>query len=375
MKTFKQVSVIYKEMKERKGRRTRKRQRKVEIGMKIKKIMKTFAIAAVMASSIFTFSQTTKAATVSIEKAAEKIYKAETKAYETKKDVSVTVKVAAPSKTKKAIQKVIENVEDALIKEELGDVDLTYVMRGRFIRPSIGKLVSRLGKDNCDSGRRKTKYFYYPAQDAAIQNISYKNGVLIVKFDIKGSKKWYRDQYYENTCLAKCVEELRELTDGLSEKDKAWTVGMWVQDHFWYDGDYDDGSKTAYSLIWKRDGACGDCEQEAIANQLFACLMGLNTGYVCDDVHAWNCVKIDGEIYYFDGTDSLTGDWEAFNKGQANALKISTIAEFKEWVDGTTIGEWCLLTQDEFIQSSADDWNPDEWEIYWKLGRRSTIWY
>lgn len=344
--------------------------------MKFEKIIKTFAIAALTAGSVFTFSQTTEAATVSIEKAAEKIYKAETKAYNTKKDTSVTVKVAAPSKAKKAIQKVIENVEDALIKEELGDVDLTYVMRGRFIRPSIGKLVSRLGKDNCDSGRRKTKYFYYPAQDAAIQNISYKNGVLIVKLDIKGSKKWYRDQYYENTCLAKCVEELREQTDGLSEKDKAWTVGMWVQDHFWNDQE-DDVYITNYSAIWKKEGAHGKCEQEAIANQLFACLMGLNVGYVGDAVHAWNCVKIDGEIYYFDGTDSLTGDWEAFNKGQANALKISNIAEVKEWVDGTTIGEWCLLTQDEYTQvyDSYYGWNPDEWEIYWKLGSRSTIWY
>lgn len=346
--------------------------------MKIEKIVKTFAIAAVMMGSVFTFSQTTEAAaTVSIEKAAQKIYKAETKAYNTKKDTSVTVKVTAPSKAKKAIQKVIENVEDALIKEELGNVDLTYVMRGRFIRPSIGKLVSRLGKDNCDSFGSKTKYFYYPANDAAIQNISYKNGVMTVKLDIKGSKKWYRDQYYENTCLAKCVEELREQTDGLSEKDKAWTVGMWVQDHFWYDGDYDDGSRTAYSLIWKKEGACGDCEQEAIANQLFACLMGLNTGYVCDDVHAWNCVKIDGEVYYFDGTDSLTSDWNRIvrNNGNEYSLDVSTIANFKEWVDGTTIGEWCLLTQNEFIQSSADDWNPSEWETYWKLGSRSTIWY
>lgn len=341
--------------------------------MKFEKIMKTFAIVAVMAGSVFTFSQTTEAATISIEKAAQKIYKAETKAYNTKKDVSVTVKVSAPSKTKKAIKKVTGELENALIKEELGDVDLTYVLRGVFIRPSIGLILKSVGEVPYKEVTSWTdKFFYYPTARGAHEKISYKNGVLTIKFDVKGSKKGYRDQYYENTCLAKCVEELRELTDGLSEKDKAWTVGMWVQDHFWNDQDYSGGMNTKYSTIWKKDGACGDCVQEAIANQLFACLMGLDTAFVRDPEHAWNCVKIDGEIYYFDGTDSLTPDWNRIvrNEGNEYSLGVSTIANFKEWVDGTTIGEWCLLTQDEFIQSSADDWNPDEWEIWWKLGSR-----
>ena len=81
-------------------------------------------------------------------------------------------------------------------------------------------------------------------------------------------------KYYENTCLAKCVAQLKEQTDGMSEKDKAWTIAQWVDEHVWYDGDYAGGMETKYSLIWKQEGA-GVCEQQAIANQLFGCLMGL----------------------------------------------------------------------------------------------------
>ena len=335
--------------------------------MKIEKIIKTFAIAAVMTGSVFTFSQTTKAATISIEKAAQKIYKAETKAYNTKKDVSVTVKVAAPSKTKKAIKKVTGEIEDALIKEELGDVDLTRVVRNTYVRPSIGELF--MGYGSAYKLSHDFYRFYYPQSQGADQYVSYKNGVLTIKLDIKGSKKWYRDQYKENTYLAKCVADLREQTDGLSEKDKAWTVAEWVEARVGNDQGKPGGNRTTYSLIWE-ENAVGTCEQQAMANQLFGCLMGLNTGFVVNDEHAWNCVKIDGEIYYYDGTDAETREWKAFVKGQANAAKISRIIEVKEWVDGTTVGEWCLLKQDEFAETSNMDGIPSEWKIYWKLGNR-----
>lgn len=335
--------------------------------MKIEKIIKTFAIAALAVGSVFTFSQTTEAATISIEKAAQKIYKAETKAYNTKKDVSVTVKLASAS-SKKAIKKVTGELEDALIKAELGDVDLTYVLRGKYIRPAIGGFLYGTG-NHSDRKGSSWGYFYYPTSTGAYQKGSYKSGVLTVKFDIKGSKKWYRDQYYENTCLAKCVKELREQINGMSEKDKAWTVGEWAAEHLTYYSKYEDGSKTKYSLIWSGD-AYGDCEQEARAYQLFACLMGLDAGFVYDDDHAWNCVKIDGTVYYLDGTDAETREWEAFVKGQANASIISNIIEVKEWVDGTTVGEWCLLTAEEYDQMGYLDSKPSQWEILWKLGSR-----
>ncbi len=351
--------------------------------MKFEKIVKTFVIATVMTGSVFTFSQTTEAATVSIEKAAQKIYKAEAKAYNTKKDTSVTVKIAAPSKAKKAISKVTGELEDALIKEELGDVDLTYVLRGKYVRPAIGLIIKRIGTLSSEKAD-KDFYFYFPAGHGADQTASYKNGVLTIKLDIQGSKKWYRDQYNENTYLAKCVEELRELTDGLSEKDKAWRVAQWVnywdykdgdghpRGHFGYDGE--ETANTKYSMFWKR-AARGVCEQEAIANQFFGCLMGLNVGFVDDpigDGHAWNCVKIDGEIYYFDGTGSETGDWDAMTLDAEKYAKHCSIAKIKEWVDGTSIGEWCLLTQDEFTQvyDSYYGWDISRWSIYWKLGNR-----
>ena len=340
--------------------------------MKIEKIVKIFAIVALTVGSVFTFSQTTEAATVSIEKAAQKIYKAETKAYDTKKDTSVTVKVAASSKAKKVIKKVTGELENALIKEELGDVDLTRVVRNTYVRPSIGHILESIGDEHSSEGSSwRSKFFYYPTSLGADQKVSYKSGVLTVKMSVKGSQKWYRDQYYENTCLAKCVAQLKEQTDGMSEKDKAWTIAQWVDEHVWYDGDYAGGMETKYSLIWKQEGA-GVCEQQAIANQLFGCLMGLNTGYLLEGNHAANCVKIDGEIYIYDGTDNFTGDWEAFNKGQSNAAKISNIAQFKEWVDGTSIGEWCLLKPEEYIQCVTfyDDWDIFDSTVYWYVGDR-----
>ncbi len=343
--------------------------------MKIEKIIKTFAIVAFTIGSVFTFSQTTEAATISIEKAAQKIYKAETKAYNTKKDTSVTVKVAAPASSKKAIKKVFGKLEDVLVKEELGDVDLTYVVRNTYVRPAIGELTKRLGKDNCSprgiSNPGRDRFFYYPAHDAAVQTASYKNGVLTIKFDIKGSKKWYRDQYYENTCLAKCVAQLRERTEGMSEKDKAWTVAQWVDERFVYSGKYGDASRTAYHFFLEGlPVASGECEQHANAYQLFGCLMGLNAGFLEDGHnHAFGCVKIDGEVYVYDGTESNTGDWERIvrNEGNEYSLRVSNIAGVKEWVDGISVGEWCLLTPEEFAQVvSCSD--PDDWRIYWKIG-------
>ena len=194
--------------------------------------------------------------------------------------------------------------------------------------------------------------------------------MLTIKFDIKGSKSWYRDQYYENTCLAECVEELRERTEGMSEKDKAWIVAQWVDERFVYSGKYEDGSRSAYHFFLEGQPiASGVCEQQARAYQLFECLMGMNAGFVTSgSAHAFGCVKIDGEVYYYDGTESKTLDWEAFIKGQANALKISNIAGVKEWVDGTTVGEWCLLTADEYVQTVSLSTEPSEWTIYWKLG-------
>lgn len=343
--------------------------------MKIEKILKTFAIAAVMAGSVFTFSQTTEAvATVSIEKAAQKIYKAETKAYNTKKDVSVTVKIASPLRTKKAISKVTGELENALIKEELGDVDLTYVVRNTYVRPSIGEFIDHIGISNCHSKGTKARIFYYPSNDAAFQTATYKNGVLTIKFDIKGSKKWYRDQYYENTCLAKCVEELREQTAGMSEKDKAWTVAQWVDERFVYSGKYSDGSRTAYHIFLEagtgeNPSASGECEQQARAYQLFECLMGMNAGFVTSgSAHAFGCVKIDGEVYYYDGTESKTDEWNAMTLDAEKFAKNCVIDNFKEWVDGTTVGEWCLLTADEYVQTVSLSTEPSEWTIYWKLG-------
>lgn len=346
--------------------------------MKIEKIIKTFAIAAVMAGSVFTLSQTTEAATVSIEKAAEKIYKAETKAYNAKKDVKVTVKLASAS-SRKSIQKTIENMEDALIKEELGDVDLTYVLRGKYIKPSIGGLIYWTGHTDCFFRDDWYDTFYYPHNDCAEQDVSYKKGVLTVKFDIKGSKKKYRNQYKENTYLAKIVEELREQTVGMSEKDKAWTVAEWVEKHFWYDGQSRNGNKTSYSRFWINK-AQGVCEQEARSYQLFACLMGLNAGYVSEpDInHGSNCVKIDGKVYClqigFIGTNA--NDWERIatsetSEEKEHMLSLSTIAEVKEWNDGITVGEWCLLTaeQSAYVLNDAAD-APSRWKVYWMLGSR-----
>ena len=84
--------------------------------MRIREFMKTFAVVAIATVAL----SSPKAEAATVEQAAQTIYKAETKAYNQKKDVSVIVKL--PAKTKKQAKVVIAKLKEALIKEELGDV-------------------------------------------------------------------------------------------------------------------------------------------------------------------------------------------------------------------------------------------------------------
>lgn len=277
--------------------------------MKFEKFVKILAISVMMVGSVFTFSQTTEAAsTISIEKAAQKIYRAETKAYNTKKDVNVTVKVKCPAvaSSKKAIEKAFDKVTDkievALVKKELGDDDIGTKIIGTHVNPAFGTFIYFM------SGLRHSyrigEFFYMtgsysPSTDCADQTASWKDGVLTLKFHILGHKKWYRTQYKENTYLAKCVKELRELTDGMSKKEKAEAIDTWLfecededlEDYDWYKDTgigtdsqegvrftviYSDKSLdwrgTMYSKIWKGT-AVGDTVQQNEVRNLFLNLL------------------------------------------------------------------------------------------------------
>lgn len=365
----------------------------------MRKFVKNIAVATALATTLISNPAPVEAAsTMTVQQAAKKIYAAETKAYNTKKDVSL--KLTFKAKNNAEVIKIGNKIETALLQEELDDVDLSNIKQDSIL-PAIGDVFltgQKAEKNDCQ--RFNERNFYYNASYGYDASTSYKNGVATVKMTVKGSKKFYRDQYKEQMALKKIMEIVNAHIEGLSEKDAAWKINTLLRYDREEDPDengscqcgetlgvfYEDqvGSyKTAPTDILSGK-ASGACEHLALVYHEIASLAGLETAYVSDGTHGWNAVKIDGEVYHLDLQDSHEefGEWEAYTSDTDGSViervkKLNsncTVITYKDWIPGISKGEWYLFNTkdwDAYCKGTCFDKyvKAPKWKYNWDFNR------
>lgn len=310
-------------------------------------------------STITPFPQTTitaeAASTITTTQAGKKIAKAQDKAFNTKKDVTVTVKVKCPSKKK--ADSLLNTIEDVTARTELGDA---YNKDASRFRPSMGVFQSVIGK---------TVSF---KETVMTTTTSLKGGVLTYKMTIHGGKSAFQKAYRNNACLKQNVADLKQRTEGMDEKDKAWEVAVWLNERVSYNARETNGSDEA---VYKKQ-AYGVCADLAILYLRYALLAGVEKpGYVeCDAAdHAWNCVKIDGETYYLDmqDIDSEKDGYEFYveHANDENRKWMSLREMTQEDLDNILAmsrGEYYLQTMNAKVDGNSDYGKPSQWKYKWR---------
>ena len=227
---------------------------------------------------------------LTMEEAAKKLLKTAYKAHDQKKKLTTSVTVKCPSK--KAADKYMDKLGKAIAKEELGEVsdveDFAAMSRWR----------------NCTSNKDGS----YTRGD------TYKNGKLTVKVTYNGKDKEWRQQNEHIIYGKQNMEELREVTKGMSEIDKAWRIVVWLMtDHKTrYYGDYSKFATSEKDVAKNR--AQGNCSSLNMMYLIYAHRMGIKAGGVSSNNHEITWVYIDGKLYYYDLQDAMgsgneTWDW------------------------------------------------------------------
>ncbi len=274
------------------------------------------AISLALTAPIIVNPMNVEAKVVSVETAAKKIYNAETKAYNKKKNVTVTFEVAL--KNKKGYEKLTEKIEKATLQQEMkacvafdtkNSEDFIFDMSAQ---PSW-----------CSSPGTSGSLYSH-----TLTETSYKNKKLKVKMTISGKNKFFRKMYKEHYYFNENVKTLKKLTEGMTEKQKVWASAVWLDDRM----SYKTGKATSDYEIYKGHtyGMCAGMTQTWCK---YAVAIGVkNPGFVSSDDHEWCCVKLDGKIYYFDVQGYATDMDEEYDV-------------FKDYPEGVT---------------NEDDWSPDE---------------
>lgn len=335
-----------------------------------RKMVTAVCLATLMTATSFStitpFPQTTitaeAASTISVEQAGKNIAKAQDKAFSSKKDVTVTVKVKCASKKK--AENVLNAIEEVTTKTELVDA---YNEKAGTIRPSIGVFQSVIGK---------TVSF---KETVMTTTTSLKEGILTYKMTIHGGKSAFQKAYKNNNCLKQNVADLKVRVKGMSEKDKAWEVAMWLNERMCYNARSIDISDEAI-YNGKAEGKCG---QLATVYLKYALLAGVEKpGYVdcVAENHAWNCVVIDGETYYLDMQDveSFHSDYIVIKENADSTdekvlkgveLRRQIIKDYNcDLSDPTEVseGEFGLLTEKQFLNYSDGVGKPSQWKYKWR---------
>lgn len=309
---------------------------------------------------------------LSMEEAAKKLIKKAHQAYDQKKKITTSVTIECPNK--KSVEKCKDKLFKVMAEEELGefknDANLDF------------QLSSRTGITWTEGAGKLLPV--------------YKNGKLNVKIIYKGKNKDWRFHHEEIIYGLKNIKELREVTEGMSEKDKSWRIAVWLMvDHkTYYYGDMRKVATNEKDVAKNR--ACGFCGDLASLYCKYARKLGIKTGQVSSNDHAINCVKIDGEVYYLEmqGVDVDHDDWVWANSLDYNDENVD--ADFKlikfvpdptgRWLkvpqsdakameDGTITAyawemseaEYCLLTEKEAKKKLPEEGfgKPSKWKYYW----------
>ena len=256
-------------------------------GNNIKNIIKVTLATTALTFGILNFNSTSAdAKTLTYKEAAQKIAKATKTAYHEKKNVTVKVTVPCAGNTVGKIQnaeiKTEREVSKAYFPEELEKGDVVDVQGWARLQHYDNATHREYGFNN--------KY-------------KYNNKSLTLTTTINGKNKNFRDNYENTYYLLANIKELKEVTKGMTAKEKAWRVATWlVVDHgVDYSSKYHGGvinSKKIYkNHEYNRD--CGaNCEGLANTYTAYARYVGLEVGEVSAEDHKINCIKIDGTVYY-----------------------------------------------------------------------------
>ena len=207
------------------------------------------------------------------------------------------------------------------------------------------------------------------SEDNGKMDLDYKNGKLTIKFTNKGNNKGWRRHTDEIIYGKQNMRELRKVTEGMSEIDKAWRIAVWLMvDH--ETKYYGNMSKIAADeKAVAKNRAQGFCSDLAGMYATYASRMGIKVGYVSSNNHESNWVFIDGRLYYLDmqGVDvehdlylkdhetdleadlvrdkyvpDPTGRYPQVPSGWAEEIESGRITVYP-WE--ASEGEYCLLTE------------------------------
>ncbi len=100
------------------------------------------------------------------------------------------------------------------------------------------------------------------------------------------------------------VDQIKAMTDGLSEFDQLLVIHDWLAERMTYDFDVASSSeltsgRTAYDALVRHQGVC---EAYDFGFRLLANALGFETSYAKTAGHIWSMVKLDGEWYHVDVT-------------------------------------------------------------------------
>lgn len=295
----------------------------------IKKIMTGLVVAAattlMVSFSIPTFNQTTvKAAgkVLSMEDVADKVIKTAHKAYDQKKKITTSVTIECPGK--QSVEKYKNKLFKIIAKNELEEF---YDVTSSF----YGNLEGRTGMTWSENNGKMSS--------------DYKNGKLTIKFINKGNNKGWRS-LHENIIYGKQnMRELYEVTEGMSEMDKAWRIAVWLMvDHKTkYRGVRSE--VAAYEKDVAMNRAQGLCDTLAGLYIRYASRMGIKAGHVSANDHRVNCVVIDGKVYYLEMQDIEVehGTWLSAQGKDYNDENVDASATLKYVPDPT--GRWLKVPQ------------------------------
>ena len=308
---------------------------------------------------------------LTMEEAAKKLLKTAYKAHDQKKKLTTSVTIECPNK--KAVEKYMDKLSEAIVKEELGEIS------------DVEDLAANVAPRNLT----RNKDGSYTRGD------TYKNGKLTVKVTYNGKDKEWRQKNEHIIYGKQNMEELSEVTKGMSEIDKAWRIAVWLMaDHKTrYYGDYSKFATSEKDVAKNR--AQGNCSSLNMMYTLYATRMGIKAGGVSSNNHEITCVKINGNKYYTDlqGVASDHEGWvesqdKDYNDEDVDANRVVKFVPdptgrwlkvpqgYAEQIESglTTVypwevseGEWCWLTEKQAKASLPETGfgKPNKWKYWW----------
>ena len=293
-------------------------------GNNIKNIIKVTLATTALTFGILNFNSTSAdAKTLTYKEAAQKIANTAKKAYNEKKKVTVKVTVPCAGNTVGKISNAEIKTRDAVSK--------TYFSE----ELEKGDVVDVQGWVTFDNSYRDLGFS---------TKEKYNNKSLTLTTTINGKNKNFRESYEDIYYLTANEKELKEVTKGMTAKEKAWRVATWlVVDHgVDYSSKYHGGVINAKKIYKNHEynKECGaNCEGLANTYTAYARYVGLEVGEVSAKEHKINCIKIDGTVYYLSMQEvfSRNEEWVAYNDGLENATE-EDMESYKSLLDECVIG-------------------------------------